>query len=75
VHPFSFFKSRPGKYLLGTTIFIGIITLCIPWTPFAAPFGFKPLPFPVILMIAAIIGLYILTAETIKRIFYKRVRF
>lgn len=70
-----FFKSRPGKYLLAATMLTGIVTLCFPWTPFAAPFGFKPLPFSVILMIVAIIGLYILTAETIKRIFYKRVKF
>lgn len=70
-----FFKSKPGKYLLATTLLIAVITLCFPWTPFAAPFGFKPLPFSVILLIAAIIGLYILTAETIKRIFYKRVKF
>ncbi len=70
-----FFKSRPGKYLLTATLLIGIVTLCIPFTPFAAPFGFKPLSISVILMIAAIIGLYILTAETIKRIFYKRVKF
>ena len=70
-----FFKSRPGKYLLAATLLIAVITLCFPWTPFAAPFGFKPLPISVILMIAAIIGLYILTAETIKKIFYKRVKF
>jgi Mg2+-importing ATPase len=70
-----FFKSRPGKYLMAATVLIGIVTLCFPFTPFAASFGFKPLPFSVILMIAAIIGLYILTAETIKRIFYKIVKF
>jgi Mg2+-importing ATPase len=70
-----FFKSRPGKYLLAATLLIGVVTLCFPWTPFAGLFGFKPLPFSVILMIAAIIGLYILTAETIKKIFYKRVKF
>jgi Mg2+-importing ATPase len=70
-----FFKSRPGKYLLAATLLTGVVTLCFPWTPFAGPFGFKPLPFSVILMIVAIIGLYILTAETIKRIFYKRVKF
>ncbi len=70
-----FFRSRPGKYLMAATVLIGIVTLGFPFTPFAAPFGFKPLPISVILMIAAIIGLYILTAETIKRIFYKRVKF
>jgi len=70
-----FFKSRPGKYLLAATLLIGIITLCFPYTPLAAPFGFEPLPISVILMIAAIIGLYILTAEMVKKIFYKRIKF
>jgi P-type Mg2+ transporter len=70
-----FFKSKPGKYLLAATLLIGIVTLCFPYTPFANPFGFEPLPISVILMIAGIIGLYILTAETIKKIFYRRVKF
>jgi P-type Mg2+ transporter len=70
-----FFKSRPGKYLLVATILIGVVTLCFPWTPFAAPFGFKPLSISILLLIAAIIGIYIITAEIIKRIFYKSVKF
>ncbi len=70
-----FFKSRPGKYLLVATILIVVLTLCFPLTPFAAPFGFKPLPLQVILILGAIIVLYIITAEAIKRIFYKKVKF
>jgi Mg2+-importing ATPase len=70
-----FFRSRPGKYLLAATLLIGSITLCLPLTPFAEPFGFKPIPISVILIIGAIVGLYILTAEIIKKIFYKRVKF
>jgi len=70
-----FFRSRPGKYLLVATALIVVLTLGFPLTPFAAPFGFKPLPIKVILIIGAIIGFYIFTAETIKRIFYKKVKF
>jgi Mg2+-importing ATPase len=70
-----FFRSRPGKYLLVATILILVRTLGFPLTPFAAPFGFKPLPLEVILILGAIIGLYIFTAEIIKRIFYKKVKF
>ncbi|AKB55404.1 Mg(2+) transport ATPase, P-type [Methanosarcina barkeri 227] len=33
------------------------------------------LPLQVILILGAIIGLYIITAEAIKRIFYKKVKF
>lgn len=70
-----FFKSRPGKYLLLATLLIVGITLLFPFTPLAAPFGFKPLPVSILLIIGVIIGLYILTAETIKRFFYDRVKF
>ena len=70
-----FFKSKPGKYLLAATLLVGVLTLCLPLTPFAAPFGFKPLPISVTLILGAIVGLYILTAEIIKKIFYKRVKF
>ena len=48
-----FFRSKPGKYLLTATLLIGGLTLCIPFTSFAAPFGFKPLPISVILIIGA----------------------
>lgn len=71
----SFFKSKPGKYLLVATILIVVLTLCFPLTPFAAPFGFKPLTIQIILVLGAIIGLYIFAAETIKRVFYKKVKF
>jgi Mg2+-importing ATPase len=70
-----FFRSRPGKYLLIATLLIGIFTLGFPLTPLAAPFGFKPLPLSAIIIIGAIIGLYVLTAEAVKRIFYRRVKF
>ncbi|AKB51893.1 Mg(2+) transport ATPase, P-type [Methanosarcina barkeri str. Wiesmoor] len=70
-----FFESRPGKYLLIATVLIVVMTLVFPLTPFAALFGFKPLPLQVILTLGAIIGLYIIAAEAIKRIFYKKVKF
>lgn len=70
-----FFKSKPGKYLLITTLLTAAVTLLFPFTPFAGPFGFKPLPISVIIIIAAIIGIYVITAELIKRIFYKKIKF
>ena len=47
----------------------------LPFTSFAVLFGFKPLPVSVILILGAIVGLYILTAEIVKKIFYKKVKF
>jgi Mg2+-importing ATPase len=70
-----FFKSRPGKYLLMTTLSIVVVTVIVPFTPFAKIFGFCPLPFSFLLLIGIIVLLYIVTAEITKTIFYKKVKF
>lgn len=70
-----FFKSRPGKYLLISTLLIVAITFALPYTPIAGIFGFKPIPLLLIGMIAVIVAIYIGTAEIAKRIFYKKVIF
>ncbi len=69
-----FFKSRPGKYLLIATLSIVVITLVLPFTPLAGIFGLSPLPISFLLVIGLIVLLYIVTAELVKRIFYKRVK-
>jgi Mg2+-importing ATPase len=69
------FKSRPGIYLLLTTLLIVVVTLIVPYTPFAGIFGFSPLPISFILLIGIIVLLYIITAELVKKGFYKRVKF
>ena len=69
------YKSKPCKYLLIATISIVVITLILPYTPLAGIFGFNPLPVPFLLFIGVIILLYIFTAEVVKKVFYKRVKF
>ncbi|MBC7971084.1 MAG: magnesium-translocating P-type ATPase [Verrucomicrobia bacterium] len=69
----SILKSKPGKYLLMATIAIVIVTLLLPYTPLAGLLGFQPLPSAFLLVLAAIVGLYILSAETVKRVFYQHV--
>lgn len=69
-----FFKSRPGKYLLITTLSIFSATLIVPFTPVAAIFGFSPLLMPFLLFIGLIVLFYIFTAEITKMVFYKRVK-
>ena len=71
----SFFKSMPGKYLLIATLLIVAITLIFPFTSLAGLFGFRPLPFSFLLVLGVILVLYIIIAEMMKRVFYKRVRF
>jgi len=70
-----FFKSKPGKYLLITTLSICVVTLLIPYTPIAGIFGFSPLPIPFLLFIGLIVLVYIFITEIVKKTFYKRVKF
>src|SRR5512136_533705 len=70
-----FFKSRPSRYLLMTTLIIAALALAVPFTPLGAVFGFVKLPPSFILLMLAIVALYIIAAEIAKRSFYKRVNF
>ena len=69
------YKSRPGKYLLLATLSIVVVTLIVPFTPFAGILGFSPLPISILLFIGLIILLYVIAAELTKKVFYKRVKF
>jgi len=71
----SFFRSKPGKYLLIATLLIVVVTVLFPFTPLAELLGFRPLPMTMLLVIGMIVVLYILAAEIAKRYFYKRVKF
>jgi Mg2+-importing ATPase len=70
----SILTSKPGKYLLAATIAIAVVTLLIPYTPLAGWLGFQALPIEFLLVLAAIVGLYILSTETVKHVFYQHVR-
>jgi Mg2+-importing ATPase len=68
-----FYKSRPGRYLLLATLFIGIVTLLIPLSPVGMVFGFTSLPASFLVVLGAIVASYVLAAEVAKRFFYARV--
>ena len=70
----SIFHSKPSPYLFWTTIAIAIVTVLLPYTPLASLLGFQPLPLEFLLVLAAIVGLYILCAESLKRLFYRYVK-
>ncbi len=67
-----FFRSRPGKLLLVSTVIVVAITLVLPYVPFNYIFGFIPLPAPLMLTMIGLIGLYILVTEIAKKYFYSR---
>ena len=70
----SIVHSKPSRSLFSATIAIVVVTLLLPYTPLAGLLGFQALPIEFILVLAAIIGLYILCAETVKRVFYQHVQ-
>jgi len=70
-----FFRSMPSKKLvLATLIGIGV-TLILPYTPLGQPLGFIPLPPSFLSVLIGILALYVIGAEMIKKVFYKRVKF
>jgi len=69
-----FFRSRPGKLLLvSTLIFIGV-TLILPYLPFSFLFGFIPLPLPLMLLMIGLTALYVVVTEIAKKYFYSRMK-
>ncbi len=68
-----FWRSRPGKYLLLTTLLIALITLVIPYLPISSLLGFQHIPNDFLLALAIILISYITLAEIGKRIFYRYV--
>lgn len=71
----SIVSSKPGKYLFWATLATVGVTLIIPWTPLATLLGFQPLPLNFVLVLGAIVALYIVTAESVKHVFYQQVKF
>jgi Mg2+-importing ATPase len=70
-----FFASRPGRYLLMATLMVVGVALVFPFTPLGRIFGFVPLPPSFLLVMAAIVALYMITTEAVKKIFYRKVKF
>jgi Mg2+-importing ATPase len=67
-----FFRSRPGRVLLVSTLVLIPTAFLIPYLPHIAVLGFVPLPFSLLTALAAITLLYVLATELMKRSFYRR---
>lgn len=70
----NFFKSQPGKYLFLLSIFGLVLTLSLPYLPFANKVGLSPLPLLTLGIMLAIVSVYILTADLLKVWFFKNYR-
>ena len=69
-----FFKSRPGKHLIISTIVVIAATLLLPLTVLHKVFEFGLPPTWFLGVIGAIIAAYVISAEIMKKYFYKKVR-
>lgn len=66
-----FFRSKPGNYLIAATVFILILVLILPFTTLASWFALTTLPIKFYGWITVVILIYLLTTESVKRLFYR----
>ncbi len=67
-----FWKSKPSKYLLASSLTIVAFALTVPFTPLGEIFGFVAPPPLFYVALAILLGAYLLLAEIVKTWFYKR---
>ena len=68
-----FLQSRPSPYLVMSTVGTVLLGYAIALSPLKQYFKFGPISMPAMFTIAAIVLGYLVTAEIVKREFYKRV--
>lgn len=68
----NFLKSRASKPLFWLSMLGLVITIGLPYLPFAADFGFTPLPLPYLATMLGIVALYIITADLLKIWFFRK---
>ncbi len=66
-----FIHSQPSRAMMFVTLLVALIALGLPYSPLASILGFKPLGLPVLGLIAGIVILYFVSAELVKRWFYR----
>jgi Mg2+-importing ATPase len=69
-----FYRSRPGRLLLWSTLAVMGLTLALPYLPFAEPLGFVPLSLAQLGLLTLITILYIGASELAKAMFYRSAR-
>jgi P-type Mg2+ transporter len=67
-----FYRSRPGRLLLVSTLILAAVALSIPYLPGVRALGFTPLPLPLLLALVGVTIGYVGAAEVLKRWFYRR---
>lgn len=63
-----FFRSKPGKPLLWTSVLVAVVTVALPYSPLAGVLGMTGLPFKLVLALVGLTTIYVLVNEMVKRI-------
>jgi P-type Mg2+ transporter len=66
-----FHRSHPSRTMILVTLIVAGVALILPYSPLANILGFKPLSAQTLGMIGGIIILYFISAEIVKRWFYR----
>jgi Mg2+-importing ATPase len=66
-----FYKSRPSRFLILSSILVVMAGIAITFTPLGALFGFVPLTLPYFLLIGVLVAGYIVVVELVKTRFYR----
>ncbi len=67
-----FFRSRPSRLLLISSLAVAGLTVAVPYSPLAAPLGLDGPPLPILAALAIITALYVAATELAKGRFYPR---
>ena len=67
-----FFKSKPGRFLLISSLSVVAVAFALPYTPLGAVFGFSPPPATFYVALVGLIFAYLLLVEVVKKWFLKR---
>jgi Mg2+-importing ATPase len=62
-----FWKSRPGRALLASSLVVAAVTVTLPYTALAEPLGLTALPARVLLALATLTVVYVAANEVAKR--------
>ena len=66
-----FFQSRPGRLFLLAEISVALVTVLLPYSPFAETLGFITPPVKLLAIVLVITLLYGIGMEVVKRLFYR----
>lgn len=67
-----FYRSRPGRFLLASSLLIALLTVLLPYTPVGGWFALQPLPATVLIAVLLITLLYAACSEWAKQRFFAR---